>query len=108
MAERHQHIVHLLIRRLEEEGDSFFVHPRMGWAAPCGESYLTLPAKRTVNDPLASYIQGTPLDTFVDAILQEEWGLSDEEYVLEQELPSVTVEMESPVHHRATEYVVYH
>jgi hypothetical protein len=107
MAERHQHIVHLLIRRLRDEGDSFLVHPRMDWAAPCGENYLTLPAKRTVNDPLAPYIQGTPLDTFVDAILQDELRLSDEEYVLERELPSVTVEMESPVHHRTTEYVVY-
>jgi hypothetical protein len=107
MSERHQHIVHLLIRRSENGKDHFLVHPRMGWTAPSGENYLTLPAKRTVNDPLAPYIQGTPLDTFVDAMLKDELGLADEDYVLERELPSVTVEMESPVHRHVTEYIVY-
>jgi hypothetical protein len=107
MFERHQHIVHLLIRRSDGGEDCFLVHPRPGWSAPSGENYLTLPAKRTVSDPLAPYIQGTPLDVFVDAILKDELGLADDDFVLERELPSVTMETESPVHRQLTEYRVY-
>ncbi len=105
--ERHQHIVHLLIRRSQNGEDQFLIHPRSGWAAPSGEEYFTLPAKRTVTEPLAPYLQGTPLDTFVDTILKEDLGLADDDQVLELELPAVAVEMESPVHQRLTEYRVY-
>jgi mannose-6-phosphate isomerase-like protein (cupin superfamily) len=107
MAERKQHVVHLLIRRSESGQDHFLVHPQPGWKSPEGSDYLTLPAKRTVTDPLAPYRQGTPLDHFVDAILQGEMELADEDYVLEAELSAVPVRMASPVHNQETEYMVY-
>jgi hypothetical protein len=107
MFERHQHVVHLLIRRSDSGEDRFLVHPRPGWTSSSGGDYLTLPAKRTVSDPLAPFIQGTPLDIFVDSILKDELGLTDEDFAIERELPSVTMEMESPVHRQLTEYRVY-
>ena len=104
LAIRKQHVVHLLIRKLDNGVQRYFVYPRAGWSSPLGNNYLTLPAKRTVQDPLAPFIHGTDLDRFVDAILQNELNLHDEDYVLEQELPPVTAQLASPVHHEPTEY----
>ncbi len=104
---REQHVIHLLIRKRLDGRDLFFVYPRSGWLTPTGEEYLCLPTKRSVHEPLAPYVQGEPLDHFVDAILQEDLGLAADDYVLEQELPCVIEDMLSPVHQEATRYAVY-
>jgi hypothetical protein len=104
---RQQHLVHLLIRQRPDGDDGFFLHPRGDGLAPTGRPYLCLPAKRSVRDPLAPYLRGESLDHFVDAILQEDLGLAADDYVLEQELPCVTREMASPLHHEPTRYAVH-
>jgi hypothetical protein len=97
MALRNLHIVHLLIRQnLLDGGVGFLVYPHEHWKSPDGEPFLGLPAKKTVKDPLAEFIQGAPLDGFVDAIAREELLLPENSFDLDQELEPVEIEIPSP------------
>lgn len=102
------HVVHLLIRQNLPEGKvGFLVYPHEHWRDAGGTPYLALPAKKTVADPLAEFIQGTPLHAFVDEILKNELGLPDESYVLERELEPVEVKIASPTTGLETDYWVF-
>jgi hypothetical protein len=107
MTTRHVHIVHALIRSIQQDQVGFLLYPHETWMISDQQPYLTLPVKKTVADPLAPFIQGTSLDTFVDGIMQQELTLPDEYYTLEQELPPAEVEMVSPTHGVPTYYTIY-
>jgi len=93
MPPRNLHVVHLLIRENLPGGQvGFLVYPRENWKDPNGQRYLALPAKKTVKDPLAEFIQGAPLDEYVDAIMFEEFGLLPDAYALDQELRAAHVQ----------------
>jgi hypothetical protein len=86
VATRHLHVVHLLIRQNRPDGRvGFLVYPHEHWKAPDGQPYLSLPAKKTVTDPLAEFIQGTSLDAYIDAIAVEEWKIPSGAYNVDQE-----------------------
>jgi hypothetical protein len=107
MSTRHLHLVHLLIRHRCDGQVCFLVYPHERWRNAAGEPYLALPAKKTVADPLAEFRVGTPLDTYVDRILQEEFGVPADAYALEQELRAVHMKMVSPATGLRTHYTIY-
>jgi len=109
MARRNLHVIHLLIREnLPEDRVGFLVYPHEHWKVDGDNPYLALPAKKTVSDPLAEFIQGTPLDTYLEPILKGELGVPANAYALEQELDAVDHEMDSPTHDGAsTHYTIY-
>jgi len=83
---RSLHVVHLLVRHNRTDGSTgFLLYPHEHWKAPDGERYLALPSKKTVDNPLAEFIQGTPLDTYIDRIVIDEWGLPPSAYTVDQE-----------------------
>jgi hypothetical protein len=99
MAPRNLHIVHLLIReQLSEDEVGFLVFPHERWKDGSGKPFLALPAKKTVSDPLAEFIQGTPLDGYIDQIMKEELRLLPDSYALAQELRASHVRIASPTH----------
>ncbi len=100
MAPRNLHVVHLLIRQNLAGGQvGFLVYPHKKWIdEKTQQPYLALPAKKTVAEPLAEFIQGTPLDEYVDAIMFQELGLLPNAYALDQELRAAHVRMRSPTH----------
>jgi hypothetical protein len=106
---RNLHVVHLLIRQNLPDGQlGFLVYPHEHWKALDGSPYLALPARKTVEDPLAEFIQGTPLDAYLDPILKGELGVPAKAYALEQELDAVDHEMSSPTHGgTSTHYTIY-
>ena len=76
MSIRCLHVVHLLIRQNLPDGRcGFLVYPHEHWKAPDGEPYLALPAKKTVNEPLAEFVLGSSLDQYIDEIVLHEWDL---------------------------------
>ena len=107
MSTRNLHVIHLLIRRLQSDGIAFLLCQHDKWLDDSGQPYLTLPTKRSVSEPLASFIQGTSLEEYVDRVAQEDLGLREDEYVLEHELESATIELASPTQHMTTHYTVY-
>lgn len=108
MRSRNLHIVHLLIRQNLPDGQvGFLVFPHVHWRNEHGEPVLALPAKKTVADPLAPYLQGTSIEAFVDLIVHEELGLATDAYALEQELEPTEVTMPSPTHSDSTNYTIY-
>jgi hypothetical protein len=109
MTPRNLHIVHLLIRQNLSDGEvGFLVYPHEHWKTLDGRSFLALPAKKTVEDPLAEFIQGTPLEAYLDPILKDELGVPADAYALEQELDAVDHEMTSPTHvGTSTRYTIY-
>lgn len=97
MPTRNLHLVHLLIRQNLKGGHvGFLVYPHEQWKDAAGNPYLALPAKKTVKDPLAEFIQGTPLDSFVNAIVRDELEVPESDFDLNQEFEAVDHEMESP------------
>ncbi len=97
MAPRTLHIVHLLVRQNLADGKvGFLLYPHENWKNASGQPYLTLPAKKTVKAPLAEFIQGTPLDTYIDAIACEEWKLHSNAYDVDQEVEAIDLDMGSP------------
>jgi hypothetical protein len=106
---RHLHVVHLLIRENLPDGQAgFLVYPHEHWKAPDDNPYLALPAKKTVPDPLAEFIQGTPLDAYLDPILKSELGVPANAQALEHELDAVDHEMDLLTHGGAsTHYTIY-
>lgn len=108
MSQRNLHIVHLLIRRKLDGEVRFLLYSHGRWVGPDGRPLLALPTKKTVPDALAVIVQGTPLEPFVDAILQEDLGLADETYALEEELEPVLVsKVLSPGQSAETDYLIY-
>ncbi len=90
MAPRNLHVVHLLVRQNLAEGKvGFLVYPHELWIDVGGKSYLALPSKKTVKAPLAEFIQGTPLDVYIDEIACEEWKLPSNAYDVDQEIEAV-------------------
>lgn len=108
MQPRSLHVVHLLIRENLPGGQvGFLVSPHEHWKDPSGNPYLALPAKKTVKDPLAEFIQGTSIEAFVDEIAQQELQLDLAVYALELELEPTRVKLPSPTHGVLTEYTIY-
>ena len=101
MTSRSLHIVHLLIRRWPDGQVQFLIVPHDKWKDQTGHPYLTLPAKKTVADPLAPFLRGTSIETFVDEIAQEELKLDLGDYTLEPELEPTRLEMPSADPRRA-------
>ncbi len=97
MSERNLHVVHLLIRQNLADGRvGFLVHSHDNWKDASGQNYLALPTKKTVTDPLAEFIQGTPLDVYIDRIACEDLKLSNDAYDVDHEFEAVEHDMESP------------
>jgi hypothetical protein len=108
MAARSLHVVHLLIRQNLAEGRvGFLVYPHENWRDANGKPYLTLPTKKTVHEPFAEFIEGRPLDDFIQTILHEELGVPAGSYAIEQELEAVELTMESPTTGEETTYRVF-
>jgi hypothetical protein len=103
MPDRNLHVIHLLIRKnLPDGAVGFLVYPHEHWNDPSGKPYFALPAKKTVNDPLAEFILGTPLDNYVDTIAREEWRIPSDSYDVDQEIEVVDHPMPSPTHKDGT------
>ena len=97
MAPRNLHVIHLLIRQNLAEGKvGFLVHSHEHWMDPSGKPYLALPTKKTVKDPLAEFIQGTPLDVYIDRVACEDLKLPENAYNVDQEFEAVDCMMPSP------------
>jgi hypothetical protein len=108
MTPRNLHVVHLLIRENLPDGEvGFLVHPHEHWKDAYGDPFLALPVKKTVADPLAEFIQGTPLDGYIDGIMEDDLKVPADAHALELELEAVDVELVSPPHGTATRYTVY-
>jgi hypothetical protein len=113
MQPRSLHVVHLLIRHQEHPGDQvrFLVYPHEHWKDPGGRAYLALPAKKTVSDPLAPFLQGTPLDHYVEQVARgrDELELPENAYALEGELQAVHTVMATPTQpaHEPTHYTIF-
>jgi hypothetical protein len=101
------HVVHLLIRRCQNNGVRFLLYPHGKWMTAAGQPYLSLPTKKTVKDPLAEFIQGTSLETYVDDVLQNDLQLKVDDYALEQEIEPADEETVSPTHGKLTHYRIY-
>jgi hypothetical protein len=111
MNNRSLHIIHLLIRHQEKPGDPvrFLVYPHEHWKDSGGQAYLALPAKKTVKDPLAPILQGTPLDHYVEQVVGDELQVPDEAHALEGELQAIHVDMPTPTQpgHELTHYTIF-
>ena len=87
MAPRNLHVVHFLIRQnLAGNQVGFLLYLHEHWSDAGDAPYLALPAKKTVTDPLAEFIQGTPLDVYIDAIARDDWKLPSDAYDVDQEI----------------------
>ncbi len=108
MTRRNLHVVHLLIRENLPDGRvGFLVYPHEHWKDGGGNPLLALPAKKTVADPLAEFIQGTPLDGYIEQIVRDELGVPVTAFALEEELEAVSEELASPPLGTPTHYIVY-
>jgi hypothetical protein len=97
MSMRSLHVVHLLIRQNLPDGRSgFLVYPHEHWKAPDGEPYLALPAKKTVNEPLAEFVLGSSLNDYIDEIALKEWELPAGAYNLHQQFAAADWTVPSP------------
>lgn len=107
--ERRLHIVHLLIRNRIDGSVGFLVYPHDKWKDPEGRPYWVLPTKKTVQEPLASFLQGSSLEHFIESIMEDDLGLKNakDAYAVEQELPPVEVKFRSPNTGQLTDYTVY-
>ena len=72
---RHLHVLHVLIRHVQEGTVRFLVYPHRGWKKPDGSAYWALPAKKTVVVPEAAPWNGQTVEPFIDAIMRDDLGL---------------------------------
>ena len=108
MTHRNLHVVHLLIRSLQNDCVRFLVHPHEKWTDAAGQSYWTLPAKKTVVDPLAPFLQGTSLEKYVDDVFQDDLELArgsrhladDHPFALGQAVDECALARVAPAHER--------
>lgn len=108
MAKRQLHVIHLLIRRRQDDGVAFLICPHENWLSPDDQPFLTLPTKRSVSEPFAPFLQGTSVEEFVDRVAKEDLALEFDDYVLERELEAVCDHDEtSPSQHVATDYTIF-
>jgi hypothetical protein len=110
MPHRNLHVVHLLIRQNLPGGQvGFLVYPHEHWNDPSDHPYLALPAKKTVAEPLAEFIQGTPLDHYVEQVVGAELQVPNDAYALEGELQAVHTVMPTPTQpgHELTHYTIF-
>jgi hypothetical protein len=98
---RYLDIVHLLIRSQSAGSVRFLVYPHDKWP------YLTLPAKKTVADPFAPFLQGSSLEHFLGEVLKDDLGLEENDCALEQEIEPARAELKSPAHGAVTHYTIY-
>jgi hypothetical protein len=106
---RQLHTIHLLIRDTRDGAVKFLLYPHEKWTGPDGSPYLALPAKKTVTDVPAEFVPGTPLDEYVDRLMQDkgELGVPAGAYALEQELRAAHVRLTSPTELVETHYTVF-
>jgi mannose-6-phosphate isomerase-like protein (cupin superfamily) len=111
---RYLHVVHLLIRENLPGGQiGFLSYLHEQWTDSSGKPYLALPAKKTVAEPLAEFIQGSSLDVYIDHIAKDELKLPAGAYTIDQEIEAVEHPMPSPTQRdehgqpRMTHYTVY-
>ena len=97
MTARNLHVVHLLIRHNLAEGTvGFLVHAHEHWKDANEQPFLALPTKKTVKDPLAAFIQGTPLDIYIDRVACDDLHLPENAYDVDHEFEAVEHAMEAP------------
>jgi hypothetical protein len=92
-----------------EAADSvrFLVYPHDKWKDAEGHALWTLPAKKTVADPFAPFLQGSSLEHFLETLLEQELKLDANDYALEQELKPASAELSSPRDGSITHYTIY-
>ena len=107
--QRRLHVVHLLIRNRHDGSVGFLVYPHDRWKDDEGRPYWVLPTKKTVEEPLASFLQGSSLEHFIEGVMEHDLGLksADDAYAVEQELPPAVAEILSPNTGLRTHYTVY-
>jgi len=106
-AQRHLHVVHLLVRSSGGGTVRFLVYPHDKWKNEAEQPYLTLPAKKTVVEPFAPFLQGSSLEHFLEAVLEQDLKLGADDYALEQEVEPAHAELVSPRDGTVTEYTIY-
>jgi len=90
----HVHVVQLLIRQRTRKGVGFLVYPHETWKPPNSDQpYLVLPTRKSVSDPLAPSLHGEPLEAFVNAVMEEQFGLKPDDFALEEEAGSTALRM---------------
>jgi hypothetical protein len=104
---RSLHLVHLLIRKRFPESVRFLIYPHDKWKDETGQSYLTLPTKKTVADPLAPFLQGSSLEHFLEVLLEHDLALAADDFALEQEIEPAQAELKSPRDGTVTSYTIY-
>ncbi len=108
MTNRNLHVVHLLIRSMKNGAVCFLVCPHEHWRDAAQNAYWTLPTKKTVDDPLAPFLQGTSLEAFVDEVMQTDLRLEPGDYAIERELEPACKTLPSPTHDgEMTDYTIY-
>jgi hypothetical protein len=108
MTGRNLHLIHVIVPRIHAGTLQLLFHPHDRWSSPdAGQPCLALPAKKTVTAPYAENLRGQSLELFLDLVMQDDLHLEADEYVWEQELPPVALELPSPTHHEATVYRIY-
>jgi hypothetical protein len=105
--ERELHVVHFLVRDLQLGKVCFLLLQHDKWQAANGVAFWALPAKKTLAAPNAREVDGVSIEFFVDQIAQNELGLTDNDYALDQELEPRCVELSSPRAGIKTRYWVY-
>jgi hypothetical protein len=98
---RYLHVVHLLIRHGTQGPVRFLVYPHDKWP------YWTLPAKKTVVEPFAPFLQGSSLEHFLESIMEQDLRLANADYAIEQELEPAEAELPSPQRAIDTHYTIY-
>jgi len=104
---RFLHVVHLLIRSNRSGSVCFLVYPHDKWKDAAGQAYWTLPAKKTVAELFDPFRQGTSLEHFLEAVMEQDLKLGPQDYALEQELEPAEAELTSPVQGSVTHYTTY-
>ena len=114
MTHRNVHVVHLLVRqRPAGRRAGFLLFPFERSKAPDGQPYLSLPAKKTGDDPEVVFLEGMLLDSWINEIVQGEWKLPSTAFQIGQEFDTAEWTMPSPGRkddeHRAvpTSYTVH-
>ena len=114
MTHRNVHVVHLLVRQnLPDARAGFLLFPFERRKAPDGQPYLSLPAKKTGDDPEVVFLEGMLLDSWINEIVQGEWKLPSTAFQIGQEFDTAEWTMPSPGRkddeHRAvpTSYTVH-
>lgn len=107
MTTRTENVAQAIVRKRDSGGVRILAFEHGKWRDPQGRAYWTLPCKKTRNGESSRLRQGVSVDEFVKAMAQEDLGLQDRDYWLDQEMQPTTVVMDSPTHNVPTDYTLY-